>query len=41
MQLYGFGDTKIHFSSKDVGEAEYRINEHLKSINQWKILFLT
>ena len=28
-------DTEIHFSSKDVGEAEYRISEDLKSINQW------
>ena len=28
-------DTKIHFSSKDVSEAAYRINEDLKSINQW------
>ena len=34
LQLYGFGDTKIHFSSKVVGEAEYTINEDLKSINQ-------
>ena len=41
LQLYGFGDAKIHFSSKVVGEAEYTINEDLKSINQWKILFLT
>ena len=28
-------DTEIHFSSKDVGKAEYRINEDLRSINQW------
>ena len=28
-------DTEIHFSFKDVGEAEYRINEDLKSIKQW------
>ena len=28
-------DTEIHFSFKDVGGAEYRINEELKSINQW------
>ena len=29
------GNTEIHFSFKDVGEAEYIINEDLKSINQW------
>ena len=34
LQLYGFGDAKIHFSSKVVAEAEYTINEDLKSINQ-------
>ena len=28
-------NTEIHFSFKDVGEAEYIINEDLKSINQW------
>ena len=28
-------DTKIHFSSKDVSKAEFRINKGLKSINQW------
>ena len=28
-------DTEIHFSSKDVGKAEYIINKGLKSINQW------
>ena len=27
--------TEIHFSSKDVREAEYRINEDLKSVNKW------
>ena len=27
-------DTQIHFSSKDAGKAEYRMNEDLKSINQ-------
>ena len=29
------GNTEIHFSFKDFGEAEYIINEDLKSINQW------
>ena len=38
LQLYGFGDTEIHFSSKVVGEAEYRINED-QSINQ-SIIFI-
>ena len=28
-------DTKIHFSSKAVSKAEFRINKGLKSINQW------
>ena len=28
-------DTEIHFSSKDLGKAEYIINKDLKSINQW------
>ena len=28
-------DTDIRIASKVVGEAEYRINEDLKSINQW------
>ena len=27
-------DTQIHFSSKGVGKAEYRMKEDLKSINQ-------
>ena len=28
-------DTEIHFSSKDLGKAEYIINKDLKSINHW------